>query len=346
MNSRKSLNSICSALLLTLILLSVVSCKKQAHDEMAGPDEYYTCSMDPQVIENKAGNCPICHMKLIKVKRNNLKPGQLKLSEQQLKLGGIGFDTVKIREVGKEIILTGKIAVDQNLTNAISSKVEGRIENLNVRNVGEFIKKGQLLYNIYSEELAAVQEEFLLSTRNLSLTNNFGNAARNKLLLYGLSEDQIDKIRTTGKIYKTVPVYSYFEGYVSEITVSEGTYVTTGTTLFKLSSLKSLRVEAQVFLPYIPDLKIGTQANISVPAAGNRPFIAKVLFLDPQVQTSSRYILARFEFTNPDENIKPGMLANVILQTERRRALTLPINAIIQDSKGSNVWIHNKDGVF
>ena len=92
-------------------ILLLISCKKNHnHAEMAGSDEYFTCSMDPQVIENKGGNCPICHMKLIRVKRNNLKAGQIKLSSQQIKLGNITYDTVRVHELAKEITLTGKVA--------------------------------------------------------------------------------------------------------------------------------------------------------------------------------------------------------------------------------------------
>ena len=118
---------------------------------MAGPDEYFTCSMDPQVIENKAGNCPICHMKLIKVKKNSLELGQIKLSAQQNKLGNITFDTIQMKVLAKEVTLTGKVTVDQNLSDAISARVEGRIEKLLVKNVGDYISKGQLLYEMLIE---------------------------------------------------------------------------------------------------------------------------------------------------------------------------------------------------
>ncbi|MBL7914310.1 MAG: efflux RND transporter periplasmic adaptor subunit [Bacteroidia bacterium] len=329
----------------TFILL-FASCKKNTHDEMAGPDEYFTCSMDPQVIENKAGNCPICHMKLIKVKRNNLKAGQLKLSAQQIKLGNIEFDTIRMHDLAKEIVLTGKIAVDQNLTNSISSKVAGRIEKLEIRNSGDFIRKGQLLYEIYSEELASTQNEFILATQQASMSDNFSEAAKHKLLLYGMSEAQINKLRQSKEIYQYVPVYSSQDGFVSEISISEGSYVSTGTTLFRITSLNSLWVEVQVYMPYLPYISMGTEALISVPAAGEISFNGKVIFMDPQVQSSSRFVLARLEFANPSQNIKPGMLANIILQTEKKKSLTLPLNAIIQDSKGTNVWVRNSDGVF
>mgnify|MGYP001794059178 CR=1 FL=1 len=86
--------------------------------------------MDLQVIEYKTDTCPICHMKLIKVKKNNLKAGQIKLSAQQIKLSNINFDTLRVQQLAKEITLTGKITVDQNLADAISARVQGRIEKL------------------------------------------------------------------------------------------------------------------------------------------------------------------------------------------------------------------------
>ncbi|MEP6795976.1 MAG: efflux RND transporter periplasmic adaptor subunit, partial [Saprospiraceae bacterium] len=95
-----------------------------------------------------------------------------------------------------------------------------------------------------------------------------------------------------------------------------------------------------------PYLHEGTQANFSIPSASDKFFPGKVIFIDPQVQSPERFVLARFQITNPTHEIKPGMLANIILQTENKKSLVLPIDAIIQDSQGSNVWIRNEDGVF
>lgn len=252
---------------------------------MAGPDEYFTCSMDPQVIENKAGNCPICHMKLIKVKKNSLEPGQIKLSAQQIKLGNITFDTIQMKVLAKEVTLTGKVTVDQNLSDAISARVEGRIEKLLVKNVGDYISKGQLLYEIYSEDLNAAQHEYILSIQNGGNSNRFTEAAKNKLLLYGMSESQINQLNSTNQVMQTVPVYALTEGFVSEISFSEGNYVSTGTTLFLLSSFKSLWVEAQVYLPYLSYLKTGTEANFTFPSVSGKTISGKVIFIDPQVQS-------------------------------------------------------------
>lgn len=313
---------------------------------MAGPDEYYTCSMDPQVIENKAGNCPVCHMKLIKVKKNSLKAGQIKLSEQQIKLANITFDTLRMQELAKEITLTGKIAVDQNLSDAISARVQGRIERLAVKNVGDYVSQGQLLYEIYSEDLNAAQQEFLLAIQNSVSSESFTISAKNKLLLYGMSESQINQLKVSRQILQSIPVYAVREGFVSEITVAEGNYVSAGTTLFRFASLSSLWVEAQVYLPYLSYLKTGTEARLSIPAAGENSFLGKLIFIDPQLQSTERFVLARFQITNPSEQIKPGMMVNITLQIEKKITLSLPVDAIIQDSKGANVWVRSKDGLF
>lgn len=341
-------------LLITFCLILLTSCNKKNNDtEIAGPDEYYTCSMDPQVVENKAGNCPICHMKLIKVKKNNLSQGQIKLSNQQIKLANIAFDTLRVHTVDKEIVLTGKITVDQNLDEVISSTVQGRLEKLIVKNAGEYIHNGQMLYELYSEELIEVQQEYLLAIlkeNGSSLENNpsvrFVEAAKNKLLLYGMNENQIHQIRISNQFMPTIPFYSKKEGFVSEINVAEGNFVAKGKTMFRLNLLNSLWIEAQLYLPYLPYIKIGTESIFNIPTAGLNNYHAKVIFIDPQVQTPERFLLARFRIANPGLEIKPGMLVNIKLKTEKIKSLALPVESIIQDSRGPNVWVYINDGVF
>lgn len=347
MNRGKIQLSYLFVLLFTALLMLLASCSKKHNDtEMAGPDEYYTCSMDPQVMENKAGNCPICHMKLIKVNKNNLKAGQIELSAQQIKLGNITYDTLRVYELAKEITITGKVTLDQNLSDAISIRVQGRIEKLAVKNVGDYISKGQLLYEIYSEDLNAAQQEYILVLQKYSPSEKISEAAKSKLLLYGMSESQVNQLKISKQVVQSVPVYATTEGFIIEIAVTEGNYVSTGTTLFRLASLNSLWVEAQVYLPYLSYMEIGTEANFSIPAAGEKLFSGKVIFIDPQVQSPQRFVLARFQITNPSQQIRPGMLADIRLQTETRKSFAVPVDAVIQDSKGATVWVLNNKGMF
>ncbi len=325
----------------------LISCNNIGnHLQMANDNEYYTCSMDPQVIENKEGICPICHMELIMVKKNNMKVGQIQLSKQQIKLANITYDTLREHIMAKEITLTGKVTVDQNLTEAISARVYGRIEKLFVKNIGDYITQGQLLYEIYSEDLNNTQQEYLISLQSHSLGKLIGTASKNKLLLYGMSESQINKIRISKEVLQIVPVFASKGGFVSDIYIVEGNYVNLGTNLFQLASLNSLWVEAQVYLPYLQYIEQGTEADFSIESTSEKLFNGKVIFIDPQVQSPERYVLARFEVTNPSQQILPGMLANISLQTEKKTTLALPIDAIIQDSKGANVWVRNSDGIF
>ncbi|MBI3235602.1 MAG: efflux RND transporter periplasmic adaptor subunit, partial [Bacteroidetes bacterium] len=320
--NNKSINITLFVVVILLSVLSISSCSNHDnHAEMAGSDEYYTCSMDPQVIENKAGNCPICHMKLIKVKKNNLKAGQIKLSAQQIKLANITYDTVAIHEFAKEITLTGTVTFDQNLSNAISARVQGRIENLSVKNIGDYVIKGQLLYEIYSEELNSLQEEYLLTFQSIASGEGFREAAKSKLLLYGMNESQVNQLKQSKTVFQTVPVYATIEGFVTEVSVAEGSYVSSGSTLFRFASLQSLWVEAQVYLPYVQFLKLGTEANFSIPAASEKLFSGEVIFIAPEVQSPHRFVLARFHIINLSEQVKPGMLVNITLQTEKKKAL-------------------------
>ncbi|MBS1538361.1 MAG: efflux RND transporter periplasmic adaptor subunit [Bacteroidetes bacterium] len=337
-------------LLMLCVIFSITSISSCVREEtnlpVVEPEEYYTCSMDPQVIESKPGNCPICHMKLIKVKKHNLMPGQLKLSAQQIKLANITYDTLTVGELAKEITLNGVVAVDQTLTEAISAKVQGRIEKLAVKNVGDYITKGQLLYEIYSEELNIIQQEYILSLQRNASIDGFRESAINKMLLYGMSEAQILQIKTSKVILQSVPVYSTAEGFVTELSVSEGGYVTEGATLFRLASLQSLWIESQIYLSYLRYISIGSSATISIASASEKTFSGKVVFINPEIQSPERFVLARFQILNPSEVIKPSMLANITIKTEKKKGLLLPVEAVIQDSKGASVWVRNSDGIF
>lgn len=350
-------NPIISTLRLCSIFLCLcVSCNRGNNSGdtktiIAGKDEYYTCSMDPQVIEYKPGNCPICRMKLIKVQKNQLKPGQIKLSAQQSTLANISYDTLRERELSKEVVLTGKVTIDQSRTESISAKVQGRITTLAIKNAGDYISKGQLLYEIYSESLNTAQQEYILAlqkelTNSPHKTEQFRKAAKNKLMLFGMSEEQLTQIEKSQQILQVVPVYSAADGFVHEVSVTEGSYVSTGTTLFLWASHDALWIETQVYLPYLGLVKKETQAVVSIPAAGNKHLQAKVVFIEPQIRTPQRFVVARFQMNAPEQEVKPGMLASIIMQTQRKKTLLLPLNALILDSKGSTIWVRNKDGIF
>ncbi len=338
------------AIVLSLLLM-FVGCEKH-HEALAASDEYYTCSMDPQVIENAPGICPICHMKLIAVKKNELRTGQIKLSEQQIKLAHIIVDTLKLSDLTMTISLAGTVVPDQTGIDAISARVAGRIDKLYIKNSGEYVHKGQVLFEIYSETLNSAQSEYLLisqksaSASNASSFLELASAIRRKLLAYGMTSEQLDQIVKSKHIIDHIPFEAKREAFVQDIYVTEGSYVTEGLMMFHLAVPDLLWVEAQVYLPYIPFVHLGSDARISLPAILDKVFSGKVIFIEPQVRSNDRYILTRFQISNPNMLIRPGMNASVEIQTSSVRTLSLPLDAVIQERSGASVWVRLPTGNF
>ena len=134
--------------------------KKEAHTEhVEKSDVYYSCSMHPQVMESKPGNCPICGMPLTAVKKPKVEADELELNDQQIQLGNISVDTIRSGNIGSQTVLTAVLNFDQTKTSAISSRVMGRVERLYFKNIGDYIRKGDRLYDLYSEDLNNAKEE-------------------------------------------------------------------------------------------------------------------------------------------------------------------------------------------
>src|SRR5687768_11566858 len=135
-----------------IISFFLFSCenKKVAERE----DVFYTCSMDPQVVSDKPGKCPICGMPLTPVKKSSVKNSDdIELSGQQIRLGNILVDTIQQESIGKEIEFTGTLNINASQVVSISARVMGRIGKLYVKTTGDYVAKGAPLYEIYSEEL-------------------------------------------------------------------------------------------------------------------------------------------------------------------------------------------------
>src|SRR5450631_1060639 len=131
-----------------LLLVLLAACRTgTGGTAKADPDVYYTCSMDPQVVESKPGKCPICHMELTAVRKSQRsKSDEIKLSPGQMELGNIRVDTIRTTSLGNETVLTGTVNFDQSALNAVSTRVGGRIEKLYYKNIGDLIPGGARLY--------------------------------------------------------------------------------------------------------------------------------------------------------------------------------------------------------
>ncbi len=334
----------------TSVLFSVFlfSCKKKA--EPVADNVFYTCSMDPQVMEKQPGNCPICHMELTKIEIDQDDLNSIALSETQIELANIQIDTVRLSSIGEENILSGTIVINENKTEVISTRVDGRIEYLHFKTVGEYVKAGDVLYEIYSDMLNAAQQEYLIALAQKDLLGNetsfnLADASKNKLLLWGLTELQINDLGMKKEIPLTVKIYSKLSGYISEINVTEGQYLMEGETVFRIADLSSLWVEAQLYASETNLTKDNTQVEVRVEGF-EETIIGKIAFANPELNPQSKISLIRIEIQNTLMNYKPGMLAYVKVKNKEHEAITLPADAVIQDAKGATIWIQNSNGRF
>lgn len=341
--------------LIFIVLVLFISCKnKQTEVAQTDTGVYYTCSMHPQIMESKPGNCPICGMKLIEIhKSSNMPDGVIKLSDQQMQLGNIHTDTMRANLLGDEVKLTATLYFDEMKASAVSSRVEGRIEHLYFKNMGDYIHKGDKLFDIYSEALNNAKQEYIL---DLERQNELGNAtinfsqllqsAKNKLLLWGMTDAQIKELSVNKKISSNTTFYSNVNGYVTTMDSKEGDYIMEGATIVRLADLSTLWAEAQVYTSQLAQIDRQGFATVSIPDLPGKELKGKVEFVNPEINPDTRINLIRVSIPNVDYHLKPGMPAYVFIKSRKRNMISLPIDAVLQDANGSSVWVQTDKNTF
>lgn len=330
--------------ILLLIVLLFAYCTPK--EEKSDSDIYYTCSMDPQVVETKPGNCPICKMPLTPVKKDHAThDGSLLLSDQQIQLGNIKTDILTEHELGDEMNLTGKLSVDQNKQWSISSRVMGRIDRLYIKNTGETINEGDVVYEIYSEDLNLAAREYKLalekkgSFKPESLeADKIIQSAKNKLKLYGLSDDQISKISTTDLTGDLFKITSNVSGIVSSVDIKEGDYVMEGASVYHVTDYKYLWAEAQVFSDDLSKINKDMRTTLSFPGLMGKKVFGQISFVNPELNSGSQISLVRVEVANTDNLLKVGMQVDFSILLNTKTVVALPTDAILLDGKGASVW--------
>jgi len=327
--------------------------KVRTDDHTHAEGTTYTCPMHPQIVRDAPGSCPICGMDLVAVAQTNAGIATLTLSDEQRQLANVTVQPVSNGSIGQTTVLNARLAADQEKIETISSRVAGRIERLYVKETGQTVRKGQVLYEIYSEPLLTNQQEYLIALEQQRTFpgeekyRQFRQAAEQKLSLYGMTPAQIRQLASTKKVLPRIPFVAPAGGTVTEVAASEGQYVAEGSLLYRLVNLSQLWVEAELYAGESGNVKIGDRVPVEVIGSeGEQNLTAWVAFINPEYRNGSQVLLLRAVLANPGGRFQPGQQARVLLRHGTQRGLTLPTDAVVRSGEGAVVFVQTDSSSF
>lgn len=343
---------------ITLIVIGT-SCKNKKSEEpiheVSEGKQLYTCSMHPQIIKDKPGKCPICDMELIKKIDNAQKINDIQLEDllqpaNEFVITSIPVTTIKRSNEEIAIEAIGNIQNDTRQVATISAKVSGRIERLYVRYRYQMIMPGDKIMDIYSPEIATAQQNLLFLLKSDASNTTLVEAAKQKLLLMGMSNQQLQQLIETRKASLTISVYSNAMGHVHEagpetmdatgqmqttstatapLAIREGMYVQQGQKIFSLTNPHKAWAVLNIFPENQHLVKIGNAVNITPEAMPQKAFRAQINFIEPFYRQGSKILTARVYFDNADLGIPIGSQVRADIFGSSANANWLPKEAVL-----------------
>ncbi|MEN8810689.1 MAG: efflux RND transporter periplasmic adaptor subunit, partial [Flavobacteriales bacterium] len=314
------------------------------HNISTETNQMWTCSMHPQIMRPEAGDCPICGMDLIPAASasDGLLAEEFKLTEKAMALASIQTSIVGNRIAGDIIKLSGKLTVNKNKTATQPAHYSGRIEKLYVNSVGETVRKGQAIAQVYSSELVAAQQELITTFQMRESQPQLYQAVRNKFKNWKIHDSQLSEIETTGQVKTSFTIYSHVAGVVSEIIVNQGAHIMDGHPVFKVANLATVWANFDVYEHQIDLFKKGQAISVITNAFPNKEFKAKVDFIDPVLDSRSRTVKLRVVLDNNEEVLKPGMFVEGKIKgitSSKKHVLTIPSSAVLWTGERSVVYL-------
>ena len=296
-------------------------------DSTENEQQWWTCSMHPQIRQPKPGKCPICFMDLIPVTTEHADTGprQISFSKEAIKLMEIETTPVERKFVESEIRMVGKIDYDETRVKHITAWVPGRIDRLYVDFTGITVNKGEHMVYLYSPELLSAQAELLQAVKAVENFKEGGSelirrsilatlaAAREKLRLLGLTAEQIEQIENSGKPVTHLTIYSPMSGIVISRHVNEGMYVQTGTPIYAVADLSHLWVKLDAYESDLLWIRYGQEVEFTTDAYPGEVFKGMISFIDPVLNDKTRTIKVRVDVDNSDGKLKPEMFVRAVV---------------------------------
>ncbi|HZA51063.1 MAG TPA: efflux RND transporter periplasmic adaptor subunit, partial [Myxococcaceae bacterium] len=322
----------------------------EAHAHGDGDDiAYYTCSMHPSVKQPGPGTCPICAMDLTPVTHEAIQSGVVFVDEAKRQLIGVRTARVERKPIMVSFRALGRVTYDETKLTDVTLRVKGWVQDLRVNETGQPVRKGQVLFSLYSPELYAAQQEYLLALRRQSAGGSGDadpllKASRQRLYLWGLSKGQIDAIASRGEPTDRIPFLAPTSGFVIEKNVVEGAAVEPGQKLYRIAALDTVWVDADVYETDLPRVKKGQSVEVTLPFLPGKKFQGRVSYVYPVLTGDTRTGKVRIELPNEGLELKPDMYAEVSFQMPLGERLQIPASAVIYTGPRRLVFLDLGEG--
>lgn len=267
------------------------------------------------------------------------------LSPMQEQLANLAVQPVALHALGATVV-NGTLTTDETRTRVISSRASGRIEKLYIQETGRQVHAGQPLYELYSEPLLVLQREYLLAhVQEAALGKEhpqyaaFTRAAAQKLLQYGLTQRQLDHLTQRRDPRERLVFLAPISGLITGLQVTEGQEVAEGSELYRIEDLNNLWVEIELYAGEATTLHPRDTLQVLPVGDGDAPRTAIVEFISPEYRANSQVTVVRARLVNPDQRLRPGQSAQVLLTQQTPRVLAAPQSAVIRKGKQPQVYI-------
>jgi multidrug efflux pump subunit AcrA (membrane-fusion protein) len=340
--------------LLLLALLSVLlpACMDDhdhgAHGHGAAESaQQWTCSMHPQVVQDGPGSCPICGMDLTPMAASGPPSSDVRIDPGIVQNIGVETAPVDRTTVFRHLRTLGEVEVGEDELSVVNLRLSGWAERVRVDKTGAPVNAGQVLFDLYSPELVAAQEEYLLALRSQGADSALAKAARRRLELWNIADRDLRDLTNRGEAARTMPVRAPSSGFVLHKDLVEGGRVMAGRDLYRIGNLQRIWVRAEVYEHDAPWVAAGQPAQLELTHRGGEVLEGRVDYVYPTLDAKSRTLSVRLEFDNPGVQLKPGMFATVHIQFQRKDdVLAVPTAAILHSGSRRVVFVAHGQGRF
>jgi RND family efflux transporter MFP subunit len=322
---------------------------------------WWTCGMHPWIVLPKKGLCPVCHMELVPLDASKFT-AEIAINPIITQNIGVRIAPVVTGPVNRVIRTVGTVDYDETLVRDVNLKVSGWVDKLYVNYTGKSVTKGQPLFDLYSPDLIAAQEEYLQAYRGATATTRPGapgaadqdkfnaallDSARRRLENLDIDDAQIKALEKAGKSSRSMTINSPYSGQVIVRNVNEGQKLDAGTQVYRLADLSKVWVLATLYEYQIPFVKLGQPAVVTLPYLRNVQFDGTVNYIYPYINTELRQAKLRVELGNPDGLLKPGMYGSVELHaTLATDCVLVPREAVVDTGQRQVAFVSLGNGRF